>query len=295
MTKIIFAALTALFLLGCGGGDGAEKNSESTEKSQESVKQENEVKKEEKQESTPKEAQVAPEAIDFMNAYKKQDYITARKLAIKACASFSETCKDAENIFENGLGGPKDDNKTFTIEQLGCKHGKAENCINIAWRYSNASGVEKDLNKSLEFAKLACELDYKTCQDKRVISPYSISLKMDDKEGAIEFYKQKCDGAVKRDERLSKELGMRVNDAKDCYIDLGKEAYELGFKEKAAEFFELAQKSSWDIQNIGEFYESNKDYKVAQELYRKHCDLGDSYSCANLSSLAERGLIIESE
>ena len=47
MTKIIFAALTALFLLGCGGGDGAEKNSESTEKSQESVKQENEVKKEE--------------------------------------------------------------------------------------------------------------------------------------------------------------------------------------------------------------------------------------------------------
>lgn len=77
--------------------------------------------------------------------------------------------------------------------------------------------------------------------------------------------------------------------------ELGKEAYNKGDYQKAAQLFQKACDggNAGDCNNLGVLYENGlgvrQDYQKATEFYQKACDGGDAVGCSILGSLYQNG------
>lgn len=255
MTKIIFAALTALFLLGCGGGNDTETK------------------------------------IAYNKELgKTKDFKEKLDIGLKYCdKGLPKACEDAAEILGDGPATLKDPVKALKITQKACDQGSGKFCIIVAGALmmpndkKNAemleamtkAGLDYDIEKAISYLKKGCEYEKDSCE--LLIQIYSgKSRDLDESireafintnEAAkyIEKYYTFKEGGCK--DQCNKDLG-------DLYLKTAKDVKKAkGYAIKACDA--KANRCS----DLAEEFEKLGDSDTAKMLATSGCNRGDRYSC----------------
>ena len=255
MTKIIFAALTALFLLGCGGGNDA----------------------------------------DTKIAYNKElgktkDFKEKLDAGLKYCdKGLPKACEDAMEILLNGPATLKDSAKALKIAQKACDKGSEQSCIVIAvalmtpndqknaeiLEVMTQAGLDYDIEKAISYLKKGCEYGKGSCET--LINIYSgkarnldesireAFINTDEAAKYIEKYYTFKEGGCK--DQCNKDLG-------DLYLKTAKDVKKA--KDYAIKACDAKASRCSDLANE---FEKLGDSDTAKILATSGCNRGDGYSC----------------
>jgi len=89
--------------------------------------------------------------------YQKLNYTKAQQFFIKGCQTDKKSCNYLGVLYENGLGVQKNINKALEYYQLSCNSNMVKACINLGSLYSQLN--QKD--KAKKAFKKSCKLGYK--------------------------------------------------------------------------------------------------------------------------------------
>lgn len=94
-----------------------------------------------------------------VEAYKKDDYLTALKYLQKACdLKYGDGCNRLGVMYADGTGVKKDNLKAAKLFKKACDLKVGMGCSNLGIMYEDGIGVKKDLSKALEFYEKSCNL-----------------------------------------------------------------------------------------------------------------------------------------
>lgn len=197
----------------------------------------------------------------------------------KACTAGSAiACSNIASIYDNGTSKiPQDKAMASELYMVGCSGGDAFACNNLGYIYANGMGVGKDLFKSLQYYKFACDIGSSLgCYNLGLLSnTYNIFGLNKDKLGLLDLNYVACN---KGDVVGCANLGYMYGTGKH-----GAPKSEFN----ATRYLNIACNGGIisSCNNLAIMYEKGKgikqDKNKALELYGISCEMGLEESCKN--------------
>lgn len=244
----------------------------------------------------------------------KQDHATAFEFFKRSCEKGHQlSCISLASYYDDGHITPKDTNKAIALYEAACadeyyqgchnlgvtyhssqEYEKAlsnytkscsndmfDSCVNLGSMYERGQGVDKDIQKSRELYKKACDAEqHQGCNNLALSLSESNNIK--DQEIGLKLFKQNCD---------NKNLESCYNMGRIYLIGRGvKEDYPRALKIFASTCDEGLAIS---CNNLGVMYAhgfgTKQDSQRAIQLYERACNQEEMNGCDNLGAAYQYG------
>jgi uncharacterized protein len=233
----------------------------------------------------------SPDSATLQGLNKQGDLLVVNGNFPEALNSYQASCDGGEaagctnlgEMYRNGRGVTKDENRAVQYFQKGCDGGDAIGCRHTGFMYEYGRGVTKDESRAFQLYQKGCNGgDSGGCSNLGVMYQYGRGV-TEDESRALQLYQKACGGGY----------ALGCSNSGVMYRDgQGGAAKD---DNHAAQLFQKA--CDWGDPNgcshLGYMYESGrgvaKDESRAAQLYQKGCDGDDGDGCSNLGALYQDG------